>query len=367
LIYRLVLENLKHRPVRTLLSAVFIGLQVTMILTLVGLSAGVLGDIAKRSEGTGADLMIFPPASTVFNLSGNMSERLVNAIRQQPHVTLATGALREQAGNFVDNIVGIDLAEFNKMSGGFHYYEGSPAETFTKPGQLLVDDEYARQKRLHVGSIAKDIPPGTWVVAGVVEQGKLSRIFAALPNIQDVYSAPNRINIVYVKVDNPANLQAVKSELKTTLEDYPIMTMQEFTAELSVDNYPLLKNFTDVVIGLSVVVGLLVVLLTMYTAVLERTREIGILKALGASPGYIMGILMREAVVLAIAGTIAGIIMTYGTQALMRYAAPTMTQATVYAWWPRAGVISLIGALIGAIYPGVKAARQDAIEALAYD
>jgi putative ABC transport system permease protein len=367
LIYRLVLENLKHRPVRTLLSAVFIGLQVTMILTLVGLSDGVLGDIVKRSQGTGADLMMFPPASTAFNLSGTIPEKIVGAVRGLPHVSLATGVLRQQAGNFSDNIVGINLEEFDRMSGGFQYYEGDAAHTFTKPGELLVDDEYARQKHLHVGSMVKDVPPGNWVVCGVVAQGRLSRIFTDLPYLQDAYSVVGRINIVYVKVDADANTTIVKQELKSTFPTYPVFTMQEFMDALSVNNYPLLNNFTHVVIGLSTIVGLLVVLLTMYTAVLERTREIGILKALGASPGYIMGILMREAALLAVAGTIAGIVMTYGTQAMMRYAAPTLTQATVYSWWPRAAAISLVGALIGAIYPGLKAARQDAIEALAYD
>jgi ABC-type antimicrobial peptide transport system permease subunit len=59
------------------------------------------------------------------------------------------------------------------------------------------------------------------------------------------------------------------------------------------------QRFTSVVIGLAVVVGFLVVFLSMYTAVLERTREIGILKALGASPGYIMTILLRETFLLA--------------------------------------------------------------------
>jgi putative ABC transport system permease protein len=105
----------------------------------------------------------------------------------------------------------------------------------------------------------------------------------------------------------------------------------------------------------------------MYTAVLERTREIGILKALGASPGYILGILLRETVLLSIAGSIAGILMTYGTRALMQVFVPTMTTSIVYAWWPYAALIALVGSLIGAIYPGLKAARQDAIEALAYD
>ena len=64
LIHRLVLENLKHRPVRTLLSAIAIGVQVTMILTLVGVSEGVLGDIAAHSRGTGADILVRPRLPT---------------------------------------------------------------------------------------------------------------------------------------------------------------------------------------------------------------------------------------------------------------------------------------------------------------
>jgi len=73
LIHRLVFENLKHRPVRTLLCAIAIGIQVTMILTLVGVSDGMLGDAKERSRGTGADIMVRPPGSTVLGFSGNMA------------------------------------------------------------------------------------------------------------------------------------------------------------------------------------------------------------------------------------------------------------------------------------------------------
>ena len=92
MVNRLVFENLKHRPVRTLLSAIMIGLQVTMILTLVGLSEGVLGDIAQRSRGTGADIVIYPSGSSILAFSGNMDERLVKVSGKSPHVAIATGA-----------------------------------------------------------------------------------------------------------------------------------------------------------------------------------------------------------------------------------------------------------------------------------
>ena len=201
-------------------------------------------------------------------------------------------------------------------------------------------------------------------------------MFAGIEDLQDMYSAPGGVSVVYVKVDNPANIENVKAELLATLnpdredkdqDGYKVYTMKEFTQLLSVNNYPLLKNFTNVVIGVAALWGLLVVFQTMYTAVLERTREIGILKALGASPGYILGILLRETVLLAVVGTVAGILMTYGTRVLMHRFAPTMAQKIVPDWWWRAGLISLTGAVLGALYPGMKAARQDAIEALAYD
>jgi len=136
---------------------------------------------------------------------------------------------------------------------------------------------------------------------------------------------------------------------------------------VTADNLPMIKNFTRVVIGIAVVVGFLVVFLSMYTAVLERTREIGILKALGASPGYIMGMLLRETVVLAIFGSIVGILMTYGARALLATFAPTFPMLIVKIWWPTTSAIAIAGSLIGALGPGFKAAKQDAIEALSYD
>jgi putative ABC transport system permease protein len=248
------------------------------------------------------------------------------------------------------------------MSGGFHYLEGGPFKT---PDDVVLDDVEARGDHAHVGDW---INRGRkWHVTGVVESGKMSRMFTDIRSLQDTYGFPEKISVIWVKVDNPANVDAVKSDLDALLKDYHVLTMDEMTSLLSSDNIPILKKFTYVVIGIAMVVGFLFVLLSMYTAVLERTREIGILKALGASPGYILDMLMREAVLLAIAGTVVGILMSYGTRALMNTFVPNMTTVIVKIWWPWAGLIALTGSLIGALGPGLKAARQDAIEALSYD
>jgi putative ABC transport system permease protein len=366
LIYRLVWENLKHRPVRTFLSAIFIGISVTLILTIVGLSRGVLDDIQQRARGTGADIVIRPPNSAVLGFTGNMpqGEKIETLVRKRPHVTLTTGTLVQSIGNF-QSITGINLAEFNAMSGGFNYRDGGP---FQGPDDLMVDDGYARSKNLHVGSNL-DLGNGhIWHICAIVEPGKLSQLFAQIKPLQEMYSAVGDVSAIYVKVDQPANITGVKADLKEFLEDYQVYTMEELIGLISVDNVSLVKGFTQVVIGIAVIVGFLVVLLTMYTAVLERTREIGILKALGASPGYILGILMRESILLALCGSVAGIIMAFGSQFLVhKFAPPFLTQVIVPDWWLKAAGISLVGAVLGAIYPGLKAARQDAIEALSYD
>jgi putative ABC transport system permease protein len=144
--------------------------------------------------------------------------------------------------------------------------------------------------------------------------------------------------------------------------------MEELVSLISVNNTPGLSAFIGVIIGLSIVVGFLVVFLSMYTSVLERTREIGILKALGATPAFVLSILLKETFLLAVFGSLLGIVFSYVTRWLIITLVPaSLSQYIVPDWWPIAGGIALAGALLGSAYPGWRAARQDPIEALSYE
>jgi putative ABC transport system permease protein len=364
LVNKLVLENLKHRPVRTALSVVAIGVEVAMMLTLVGLSRGMVADVARRARGVGADIVVRPPGTSLIGLSSApMSERMVDFLLRQPHVTHAVGSMTHPLSG-VTTITGVKLEEFERISGGFKYLEGGPIRG---PDQIIVDRYYAQQNHLRAGSTLR-LLNREWRVAGVVEEGKLARLVIPLEVLQDLTANSGKISQVWVKLDDPANVPAVIASLKAQLKDYPIYSMEELTSLISVSNVPGLKAFIAVIVALAVVVGFLVVFLAMYTAVLERTREIGILKALGASPGYVLNILFRETLLLALAGTLLGILFSYLTRwVIMSWAPASLTQMIVPDWWGIAGLIALAGALLGATYPGWRAARQDPIEALAYE
>jgi putative ABC transport system permease protein len=121
-------------------------------------------------------------------------------------------------------------------------------------------------------------------------------------------------------------------------------------------------------IGIAMVIGFAVVCLSMYMAVLQRTREIGILKSLGASKGYVLQMILMEAAFLGLGGTMIGIVLSFVAQFLINTLVPAaLHQAIVPDWWPIALLIALIAALFGALYPAYLAARQDPIEALAYE
>ena len=364
MISKLVWENVKHRPMRTLLSILLIGVPVTLILTLVGLSHGVLEDSLRRSRGIGADIVVRAPGTSLMSFSGaNIPEKLVTTLGKKPHVTLATGTVNHVI-NLFDNLTGIDLKTFDAMSGGLVYVEG---RAFAQPDEIDVDTYYAQQKKLHAGDTL-NLLNRNWRVAGIVEPGKLAHIFLPIQVLQDLTSNTGKVSQIFLKVDDPKNIPIVISDLKQLLEGYPVYPMSELASLVSIDKLPFLSSFINVVVGIGVVIGFAVVSLSMYMAVLQRTREIGILKSLGASRWFVLEIILAEAFLLGLGGTIFGILLSFVTRWVLRVVVPaSLPQAIVPIWWPIAGMVAVGAALLGALYPGMIAVRQDPIEALAYE
>ena len=361
---KLVLENLKYKPMRSLLSILLIGVPVTLILCLVGLSHGFLEDSQHRVRAIGADVIVRPPGSTLLTLSGGISDKIVDWLGQQPHVKMAVGAVNQPVQGVTMGATGIDLKQFDQMSGGFTFLHGGP---FQGPDDVMIDQFYADEQHAHVGDRIT-ILNTSWRVCGIFAGGKLAHIVFPLAVLQQKTSNIGKVSQIYLKLDDPANTAAVVQYLENKLPDYPIYSMDDFTSLYSVNNIPALKEFIIVIMAIGVVIGFAVVCLSMYMAVLQRTREIGILKSLGASQVFIVRIILTEAVLLGIGGTILGIVLSFGACWLIRAVEPaSIPMVIVPSWWPIAGLITLIGSAFGALYPGLSAARHDTIEALAYE
>jgi putative ABC transport system permease protein len=266
----------------------------------------------------------------------------------------------------IATVTGIDFDEFSHLSGSLKFLAGGP---FRKNDDVIIDQWYAEQNKKAVGDKVNFLNRD-WQVCGIIEPGKLARLMVSRAHLQDITNNKDKVHQVLLRLDNPANTRLVIDHLKKVeeLDGCSIYSVEELISQFSFTNVPGLRAFIYVIIGLSITIGFLVVGLTMYTTVLERTREIGILKALGASPANILGILIRETALLAVAGWLAGILLSFAANwAINHFVHANLQSEITPDWWPIVFAIAMIACLLGAIYPGLRAARQDAIEALAYE
>ena len=365
---RMIVANLVHRPIRSLISMVAIALEVTLILLVVGLLLGILNDSKQRSAGVGADVIVMPPGSSfLFGLTGApMSIKVGQVLAKLPHVvTVAPVITQISTAGAVEVIAGIYLDSYEKLSGPFRYIAGGP---FQGPSDALVDDLFAKSKNVRVGD-SLEILNHSFRVAGIVERGKGARKFLQLPVLQDLMGAQGKASIFYVKADYPGNADAVVDEVKHVpgMERYVATSMAYYLSMMTPTNIPGLSSVIDVVIGISVVIGFIVIFQAMYTAVMERTREIGILKSMGASKLYVVNVVLRETVLLAIGGILLGIAVSLTARVGIAQRLPLLRVMITTDWIVKATLIAIVGAIAGALYPAYKAAQKDPIDALAYE
>jgi putative ABC transport system permease protein len=365
-INKLIISNILHRPIRTAVSALAVSIEVAMIILVVGLCHGQLDDIARRVEGVGADVMVRPPGSSFFiGLSDSpMPIKIGERLAELPHVqAVAPAVVHVNAVESLDLIYGIDMASFDAVSGGFVYHTGGP---FQGPYDILVDDIYAKSNHSKVGHTIH-LMNHDFRIAGIVEHGKLARRFIPLATLQDLKGAQDKATMFLIKCTDPAYTQQTTDAIKTLLPTYNVVPMKQYMELMTSNNLPAFNYFITAMIGLAVGIGFLVIFLSMYTTVTERTREIGILKSLGASKTYIISVILREAAVLTIVGIFAGFIGAFIMRRAFIGLFPTMPIELSWDWRLYAAGLALMGSLVGAFYPALRAAQLDPVDALAYE
>jgi putative ABC transport system permease protein len=365
---KLVIGNILYRPVRSAISVLAVAIEVIMILCIVAVMVGQVQGAANQTSGIGADIMVRPPNAS--NFSGLSDAAVPAKIASQvlvklPHVAAASPVIAKlSTSGSVQTLFGIDYPSYNALR-PFVFLAGGPP---SGPNDALVDDLYSRSHHTQVGQTI-NVLNHDFRISGIVEHGKGSRVFLPIQTLGELNGTPGNASIFYVRTDNPKNQQAVIDEIQHTagMSTYQVQTLAEWMSMMTPEHLPGFTIALNVVIAIAVIVGFLVIFQSMYTAVMERTREIGILKSLGASKLYVVNLFLREAVLVAIGGVIVGILAAQGIKLFMDVRFPTMTFLLTSHWRVYGAGIALVGSMLGALYPAWKAARKDPIDALAYE
>lgn len=366
MIGHMIARNLAHRPVRTLVSVFAVAIEVTLVIIVVGLTSGLLQETGKRIEGVGADIMLQPPSASVFlAFSGApMPMRIREKLEEMKYVrAVAPVLLQFSSSGGVDVIYGIEPESFRAVSGGFVFHEG---RDMAGPDDMLVDDWAAKAKHLKAGGTFR-LLDHEFHVAGIVEHGKGARLFVPLQTLQELSGARDKASLFFIKCTRPERTPAVADQIRQLLPRYEIRPLKDFLSLMTSSTLPGLETFIHSMIALAVAIGFLVIFLSMYTTVIERTRDIGVLKSLGASKGYIVKALLSETALICGIGIVVGVAMSYAVRAVFLSAFPTLSILITAEWILRAAAIAVSGGLLGASYPAWLATRKDAVEALAYD
>jgi putative ABC transport system permease protein len=260
---------------------------------------------------------------------------------------------------------GIDYPSYSHLS-PFVFLSGGPPQG---PYDVIVDDIFAATGRGYQVGDSISIYKRPFRIVGIFEHGKGGRKLIPIATMGALMDAEGKASLFYIKCDDPANDHVVIEEIHSVrgLEDYQVMTMDEWFSLMTPDHIPALNTAIKVVIGIAIIIGFLVIFQAMYTSVLERTREIGILKSMGASKGTIVSVVLRETAFLAAAGVLVGVAVSFGVKALLGHRFPTLYLDMNADWVVRGALIAFVGSICGALYPAWLAARKDPIDALAYE
>lgn len=363
----LITANIRQRPIRSLVSIAGVALGVALVMLFTGLSRGMSNDLQRRSSNVRAEIM-FARKGSMDNLTSstaNVDTRYVELLKAIEGVEATVPVIlyisQGNRGFGFEQIEGVDWNAFAAMNEN-KLIAGRAPEAID---EVVIDETKASNNQLGVGSPIEIFGGKQYRVTGVYAPASGARVKMSLAAMQDALEAPGKCTYILVKVKNGASPEVVARRIDEKLPGNKIQFTRDVFTSIE-GRIPFLGLFLKVLVGLAAVVSALVVMLAMYTTITERTREIGILKAMGASRGYIIGVIEKEAILISAIGLVAGFASALLAGFLIHRVYGLFFEYG-WSWAITAAVIGLFGGALGALYPAIRAANLDAVSALSYE
>jgi len=366
----LAAANVMHRKTRTGVSVLAVAMEVAMVMLLVGMANGTLNEIAERLQKVGADVLFQPPdASLILGAtSAVMPVKYVDLMKEQvPGVEEATPVLNWLVSKIgpearAVNLWAIDYPSFAAISGGLDMVEG---RILSEPDDLVMDTVLARATGMKVGDRVP-MMNREFKLVGISRAGAGGRLYARIQDIQETIGTPGKASFFLVKGRRGVQAEDLARALEEKFKGHKITPVAQVSKAMQ-DNAVGLKQFKQALTGMAVVISFMVVLLAMYTTIIERTREIGILRAIGASQTTVVRLVVAESFLICVAGVLVGMLLAIAGRWLLPHVFPTLSVTLTREWALIAAALGLAGGLLGSLYPAVKAARLDPIYALNFE
>ena len=342
----LVTSNIRQRPIRTLVSVAGIALGVSLVMLFTGLARGMSNDLQRRATNVRAELIFMRPGAVQLTATtANLDTRYVDRLKAIEGVEEVLPVIRHftqgSGGIGLEQLDGVDWEAYARVNGINMVAGRGPADL----NEVVIDETKARNNNYHVGDSVRPFGTGEYRIVGIYSPESGARVKMSLEAMQKAIESEGKCTFIFLKLRNPDQLQEVAQRIDRELPGNTIQPTREVFTSFE-KTIPLLGVFLRVLVVLAAVVSSLVVMLAMYTTITERTREIGILKAMGASRGYIVGIIEKEAILISVIGLVAGFVVSLVAGYLIHEAYGLVFEYS-WRWAVVAGAIGVIGGILG--------------------
>lgn len=390
--------NLTHHKLRSLLSALAVGIGIMLMLVSKGLASGSIAEVDQRMQTVDAELVVLPAQDNIIFTNGapfrgiherylarqtddrgpladavipvffgqvkmgGQQQRLFGVDPEQMRVFLGprrvlAGKLFDQARAFAERVRGGAVPPSDATTQAYGGYLADGLE-------LVIDERLQRVGGYKLGDEIQ-IMGQVFRIVGIIETGVAGRVFAPLQTLREIVVAGEQnASMYFIKLRSGCDAVKAADRIQSGLGADARVELKSDYGRLLRESFASVNLYMTASSSVALAACFLFILLTMYTLVIERTREIGVLKSLGVTRFGLVRLSVAEALYISIGGVAIGIVLAFAAQWLLAIWRPLLTVDLAAGQLLTALVVGVVGGTLSALYPGYRAGKLDPAVAL---